>query len=80
MADGENISTSGPQTKMGQTGFGGSEAPRTGASFTPRGPSPAADLTQPSSPKTERGERRYSFNMLVATAVVGYAIGRLLPR
>ncbi|WGD31757.1 hypothetical protein AncyloWKF20_08020 [Ancylobacter sp. WKF20] len=25
-------------------------------------------------------ERRFSFNMLLATAVAGYAIGRLLPR
>ncbi|WAC25876.1 hypothetical protein [Ancylobacter sp. SL191] len=25
-------------------------------------------------------ERRFSFNMLLATAVAGYALGRLLPR
>ena len=38
-----------------------------------------ADIVRGSRPEDGSG-RRYSFNMLLATAVAGYAIGRLLPR
>lgn len=68
---GSTASTSGSARTSSVEGLG---AARSASAGSERDPGTALIATGGTS------ERRFSFNMLLATAVVGYAIGRLLPR
>ncbi|MBS9475654.1 hypothetical protein [Ancylobacter radicis] len=70
---------SGAYQAVSGESFGSTRTTGSGASSTlaPRPVKSAAAMTEDAASGTGR---RYSFNMLLATAVVGYAIGRLLPR
>lgn len=68
---GSTASTSGSPHTPPTEGLSARRSPNAGLERDSR-----TALTAASGP----GERRFSFNMLLATAVAGYAIGRLLPR
>lgn len=71
----KNLGTSGAGSSA--TGASGSVRPE---GVTGRPASTLGNAHRLSDSDSHGTERRYSFNMLLATAVAGYAIGRLLPR